>query len=65
MDSNATAPVSDDAGVHLEAHATGSPYPGARVGGSVTVGHTVFIILLLLVTLWLLGIGPLKKLRMG
>lgn len=64
MDSAATAPVSDDAGIHLEAHATGSPIPGARVGAAVTVGHTMVIILLLLVVLWVLGVGPLKKIRM-
>lgn len=65
MQSAATAPVSDDAGVHLSAHATGSPFPGTNIGGTVTVGHTVFILLLLLVALWALGLGPLKKVRMG
>lgn len=64
MDSMTMAPVSDDSGVHLEAHATGSPFPSAKVGGSVTVGHTVLLMLLFLVILWTLGLGPLKKIRM-
>lgn len=51
-------------GVNLNAHVTGDPIRNVTAGGTVTVGHTVLIVIAFLAVLWLLGIGPLKSVRM-
>lgn len=56
---------SGDTGVQLGAHVTGNPIPtGGSIGGNVTVGHTIVIVLGALALLWLFGMGPLRSVRM-
>lgn len=55
---------SRETGVNLNAHVTGDPIRHVTAGGTVTVGHTVLIVVAILLLLWVLGIGPLKSVRM-
>lgn len=54
---------SGDTGVDLSGHVTGNPIR-AGVGGSVTVGHTWFIIVGALILLWLFGGVLFRHIRM-